>query len=342
MPAPSEPGKFSQRVLLWAVLIIVAVNLAVLLRVLRPGREVSNRGSLAGPTTDSVPSGAEFPAAANAKPIAAAKSANLASTNPTVIGRGPSVGPVLGSLEPRAGLNDPLAPKPGAPLSGSDSSIHVRGKVVLVGTPPAEKEITPLRNDPNCGRLHPEPVFTRHYVVAADGGLANVFVYVTNAVGELPAFTMPSKVPLLDQVGCLYQPYVIGVMTGQPLMIRNTDGFMHNINYSASTTGSPANRPFNIAQAGQGQVDTVTFKNPELFGKLACNVHPWMFAYIGVVEHPWFAVTDEKGEFDLPPGLPAGVTLHVRVVHLKAGPTSQTLIGPPGSTNELRFELSPP
>jgi hypothetical protein len=66
-----------------------------------------------------------------------------------------------------------------------------------------------------------------------------------------------------------------------------------------------------------------------------------MFAYIGVVGHPWFAVTDANGEFELPPGLPSGMTLHVSAIHLKAGSAAQTVLAQPGSTNELRFELSP-
>src|SRR5687767_3186664 len=89
------------------------------------------------------------------------------------------------------------------------SAGDLAGKVDLKGTPPAEKEITPLAKDANCGKIRPQASTRRHYVVGEGHGLANVFVYVKKGL-EGKTFTAPSEKPVIDQVGCLYEPYVIG------------------------------------------------------------------------------------------------------------------------------------
>src|SRR5947207_16002062 len=110
-------------------------------------------------------------------------------------------------------------------LAGSLQSVSgadITGTVVLKGTPPPEIKIDPLMADPNCGKLHTEPVTTRHYLVSKDGGLANVFVYVKSGL-EGKTFPAPAEAGVLDQVGCLYEPFVSGLMVNQKLKIKNSD-----------------------------------------------------------------------------------------------------------------------
>lgn len=191
----------------------------------------------------------------------------------------------------------------------------VTGKVSLKGTPPPEKEITPLKADPNCGKLVSGTPKTRHYVVGADAGLANVFVYVKNAPAAAKGKAASAQ-PFIDQKGCLYEPYVVGAVAGQPVEIRTSDPVLHNVNFQKSIA-TPANPTFNIAMGPAAKPLTKTFPNPEVFVKLACNVHPWMFGYIGVVDSPFYAITDKDGNFSIP-GLPDGkYTLVFK--HLKAG-----------------------
>src|SRR3954451_13326809 len=107
------------------------------------------------------------------------------------------------------------------------SAAELSGTVKLEGTPPPEKTIDfagPF--EATCGKLHTTPVTTRHYLVGSDKGLANVFVYVKQGA---PKSDAKGPAPLLDQVGCAYQPYVMGALTGQEITIRNSDPFMHNI-----------------------------------------------------------------------------------------------------------------
>jgi plastocyanin len=195
----------------------------------------------------------------------------------------------------------------------------VTGKITLKGTPPAEKEIAPLKADANCGPAAKGPVTTRHYVVGAGSGLANVFVYV-KAGAEGKTGASPVAKPYIDQVACLYEPYVVGAMAGQPVEIRNSDPFLHNVNFMKSEAG---NGTFNFAQGKGAKPVDKTFAKQEIFVKLQCNVHPWMFGYIGVSESPFFAVTDKDGGFTIK-GLPAGkYTLAFK--HLKAGEVTKEI-----------------
>jgi hypothetical protein len=194
------------------------------------------------------------------------------------------------------------------------SAGDISGKVTLKGTPKPEVDI-PLT--PSCGKLNPNKVSTRHYVVGKDGGLANVFVYVKKDGLKAPP---AGEAPMLDQVGCMYEPYVMGVVTGQKLKIRNSDAELHNIH--ATPDPKSGNKEFNFGQPIKGQVNEKGFDNAEVLVRMKCDVHPWMFAYVGVLDHPYFAVTDKDGNFKIS-GLPDGkytvIAYHLKT-HLKASP----------------------
>jgi plastocyanin len=193
-------------------------------------------------------------------------------------------------------------------LAGSYvTAAEITGKVTLSGTPPPEKQI---QFDPTCGKMHDKPATTRHYVVGEGNGLANVFVYVKE--GAKPTSAPASKGPTLDQVGCEYQPYVLGVQAGQHFDVKNSDAVLHNVHALPKN-----NKERNIAQPVRNMTSDFVFDKPEVLVKFKCDVHPWMFAYAGVTDHPYFAVTDKDGNFKIS-GLPAG-DYTVEAYHLKAG-----------------------
>jgi len=198
-----------------------------------------------------------------------------------------------------------------ATLAGSVAlGAEITGKITVTGTPPPEKKIT---LDAMCGKLAPAAgLTTRHYVVGPDKGLANVFVYVKEGA---KAVAPTGAAPLLDQVGCEYTPYMLGVQAGQSFNVKNSDTVLHNV-HAMPKPGS-GNKEKNIGQPVKGMVTPFVFEKPEVLVKFKCDVHPWMFAYVGVVEHPYFAVTDKDGNYKIS-GLPAG-DYTVEVVHLKAG-----------------------
>jgi len=203
------------------------------------------------------------------------------------------------------------------------------GIVTLLGRPKPE---IPIDLGPSCSQYNPDKVTTRHYVVSKQGGLANVFVYLKDAK---PSPTTGDG-PLLDQIGCMYEPYLMGVVTGQKFSIRNSDPELHNVHATPMV-----NREFNFGQPLQGQVSQRSFPNPEIFVRLKCDVHPWMFAYIGVVDHPFFAVSDTNGIFRFPTGFLAG-NYKVSAVHVKAGELTQRVSLGEGERKALHFQFTVP
>jgi len=218
----------------------------------------------------------------------------------------------------------------------------VTGKVTLKGTPPQEKVI---EFTDQCGPLNPTPVTTRRYVVGKDNGLKDVLVYVSKGC-EGKTYSAPSEPVLLDQTKCLYQPYVIAIMVGQKLRIKDSDSAVPMHNVHALPLADNGAEGFNIPQT-PGQVNDKTFSHPEVVVKFQCDVHNWMFAYVGVMSNPYFAITDEAGNFhisNLPPGDYTLTAYHVKT-HGHASPgVSQaiTVAGDTPVTANFTVEVPPP
>ena len=191
------------------------------------------------------------------------------------------------------------------------------GTVTLKGTPPAEKDITPLREDATCGKLAGAATAkTTHYVVGAKGELANCVVIIKGVPGA-KSTGAEAKPVVVDQKSCLYVPHIFAVQTGQKISIKNSDPVMHNV-HTTPTTGASE---YNQAQMASGPDLSVTLDKAESFMKFKCDVHPWMFAYATVVDHPYFAVTDAEGKFKIA-NVPAG-KYTVEAAHRKAGTATQ-------------------
>jgi hypothetical protein len=197
----------------------------------------------------------------------------------------------------------------------------IRGTVKFTGTAPAMRTIHVPCNDGH------KEVVEESVVVNDNGTLRNVFVYLEDA----PPSAVPADAkapPLLDQVDCRYVPHAIGVQVGQELLVRSSDPTLHNVHALAS-----ANRAVNLSMTGAGQEKSIGFEKRE-FIPVKCDVHPWMLAYVGVFDNPWFAVTDESGSFEIT-AVPAGafklVTWHERYgkleqsIEVDGGPIDVTL-----------------
>ena len=208
----------------------------------------------------------------------------------------------------------------------------ITGKAVFQGTAPGEKAIK-MDADAYCAKAHAAaPATTRHYIVGAGGGLANVFVYVKEGLTSKPA--APKEAKVLDQASCLYNPYVMGIQVGQPLTIKNDDSTLHNVHCMAKS-----NEQFNLGQPSKGMESTKTFTKPEVMVQFKCDVHPWMFAYIGVLDHPFYAVTKEDGSYTIS-GLPPG-EYTVEAWHNKAGTLTQKIKVEAGAVAAPDFVFKP-
>lgn len=153
-------------------------------------------------------------------------------------------------------------------------------------------------------------------VVSEDGGLANVLVYLD----DIPASTGAAREPaVLDQVDCRFTPHVLAVQIGQPLDVQSSDAVLHNVHYTPDL-----NADTNFALTNAGQSRQATFAYPEADPvKVKCDVHPWMTAYVGVFAHPFFAVTDEAGQFNID-RVPAG-SYTLRAWHERYGERRQAI-----------------
>ena len=212
---------------------------------------------------------------------------------------------------PAAGAGTaPAAGAGAAPATGGNNTIS--GKITFAGTiPPAEK--VKLSADPKCAEMHKDGL-EKQPIRVKDGGLADVFVYVKSGVtGSHPVPTEPA---LIDQHGCNYTPHVVGMQAGQPLKIKNSDDTLHNIHPRPTV-----NAEFNIGQPRKGMESTKTFDKKEVMIPVGCDVHPWMRAYISVLDHPYYAVTSEDGTFEIK-GLPAG-DYEIEAYHEKLKTMSQ-------------------
>ena len=195
------------------------------------------------------------------------------------------------------------------------------------GTAPENPPIN-TGSDPVCARENKDGLSVET-VVVDNGGLNNVFVYVKDGLGKY-YFDVPAQAVTVDQQGCRYRPHVFGVRAGQPIEIINSDPTLHNVNAVASV-----NRGFNFGQPMQGMKNTATFTAPEVMVRIKCDVHGWMSAYAGVLDHPYFAVTSSGGKFELK-NVPAG-TYTVEAWHEKLGAQTQNVTLAEKDSKELSF-----
>ncbi len=176
---------------------------------------------------------------------------------------------------------------------------NITGKVFFKGTVPALPKIK-MNADAKCSKAHEgKDVASEQVVVNPDKSLRWVFVYVKKGL-EGKKFPTPAQKVTIEQKGCMYNPHVFGIMTNQELEIVNSDPTLHNIHAMPKNSSQ-----FNIGQPKQGMKTVKKFDKAEVMVKVKCDVHNWMASWIGVLDHPFYAVTDQKGNFEIK-GLPAG------------------------------------
>ena len=206
----------------------------------------------------------------------------------------------------------------------------VKGSINYAG-PDGDSPIA-MSADPTCASAHTTPVDTGKFL-AKDGKLGNVFVYVKTGL-EGKTFPAPTEAKVLDQQGCLYHPHVMGIQVGQPLKIKNSDPTLHNVHAMPKS-----NAEFNQGQPIQNMEFDKTFDKAEIMVPVKCDVHPWMSAYVGVLDHPYYAVSGEDGAFNID-SLPAG-TYTLEAWHEELGTATQQVTVAANQTAEVTFDFQP-
>jgi plastocyanin len=233
--------------------------------------------------------------------------------------------------------DDTAGGAPSAASSGAKvdpaTAADITGTVTLDGVAPKNEPIR-MNADPVCIKEAKAPQVQETYEVGADGkSLANVFVYVKDGLGAY-SYDVPTEPARIDQKECRYHPHIFGMRVGQPLEIINDDPTLHNIHALPK-----ANQEFNNGQPIQGMKMTHTFTAKEVMVPFKCDVHGWMNAYVGVLDHPYFAVTDKEGKFSLK-GLPPG-TYTVEAWHEKLGTQETKVTVGAKESKEAKFTFKP-
>ena len=246
----------------------------------------------------------------------------------SVIACGGSSGTSSTSSEPSSPAATPAGQKVDMSTVGD-----VNGTVVVDGAVPKNEPIK-MNADPVCVTQNKTPQFQETYLVSSDGKtLGNVFVYVKDGLGNY-VFDAPTETARIDQKDCRYHPHVFGMRVNQPLEIVNSDPTLHNIH--AMPKG---NSEFNNGQPIQGMKMTHTFDKKEVMVPFKCDVHGWMNAYVGVLDHPYYAVTKDDRKFELA-NLPPG-TYTIEAWHEKLGPMTQSVTIGPKETKDITFSFKP-
>ena len=222
----------------------------------------------------------------------------------------------------------PSAPAPAAPAVAGGS---VKG-VISYANGDVDTAIK-MDADPVCAGRHQDAAMTEKIVGDGAGHLGNVFVYVKTGVtgGPYPA---PATAANIDQKGCQYHPHVQGVMVGQKVEIVNSDSTLHNIHARPT-----ANAEFNQGQPFQGMKMEHTFDKAEVMIPFRCDVHPWMASYVGVLDHPFFAVSKPDGSFEIA-NLPAG-SYTIEAWHEELGAQTMDVTVAAGAAADANFEFKP-
>lgn len=188
---------------------------------------------------------------------------------------------------------------------------HIEGVISFDGKPPARAGLD-MSSDPVCQRLNPQS--KSQALRVTDGKVADVFAYLVAPPKR--AHPVRAKAQVFIE-GCQLSPRVFGMQVGQKLLVENRDQTLHSLRVDSA----PGFRAKRLPRPGA----TIThrFTQPKVMHTLRCDVHSWETAYVAVLDHPYFAVSDSQGRLRIPvEGLPDG-SYELRLWHEVLG--TQTL-----------------
>jgi len=169
----------------------------------------------------------------------------------------------------------------------------IKGTVRLAGAPVRPKKLPVTIDQYVCGKEKED----EDVVLSPDNGIRYAVVSLQTPPpgakwdGPLP----PAQI---DQKQCMFVPRVVLVRAGGTVEFLNSDRLLHNLKSFSKT-----NSPFNKAHP-KARTISIVFKGPEII-RIECDLHSWMRAWVVVADHPFYVVTNDKGEFTLdnvPPG----------------------------------------
>lgn len=173
----------------------------------------------------------------------------------------------------------------------------ISGVVKWTGPVPPTATLAISKDAAVCDPQSHKRVSLERLIVSSQGGVANTVVFLRN-ISEGKAFPPAQSKPLLDQIHCRYEPHILLVPQNSDLDIKSSDATLHTVHMEGAET-------YNLPFPFLNQVTTRNMSSPGLVSVKCNGGHVWMNAEIWVIPHPYFAVTDESGKFeitDVPPG----------------------------------------
>ncbi len=206
----------------------------------------------------------------------------------------------------------------------------IEGEVRFTGTPPPAT-VVDMSSAKDCPAPNPRAVQTDD-VLVRDGKVQNAIVAIKEGLGDR-VFAVPQTHVAVDQRGCLFTPRVVAAQAGQPVKFLNSDPLPHNVHGTP-----PKSSGWNFSLGLKGAERTVDIDVPQPVIPIRCDIHPWMQAYLGVYDHPYFMVTGADGRFtlkDVPPG-----TYVVEAWHERFGTRTASVTVAPKETKTVTFSFS--
>ncbi|MBU6414689.1 hypothetical protein KGQ34_00385 [Patescibacteria group bacterium] len=212
-------------------------------------------------------------------------------------------------------------------VSDAQNGGVLKGSVRYVGNPPEQKQVDVTKDAGICA----QDLKSEDLIVGPDRGIANVVIMLTFEKGRNENWKkVPPGKMVLNQKGCRFNPHVMVVPAGADVEVLNPDGILHNFH-----SKSVKNFPVNIAMPKFKKVITVRFPKPEIV-EVVCDAHNWMAGWLIVSEHPYVAITDAHGNFEIKAS-PAG-TYKVEIWHEKLGKEVKTVGVKAGQTVVMDLE----
>lgn len=202
------------------------------------------------------------------------------------------------------------------------------GEVKFAGEKPAMNAVKVSKDQDYCGASVPNET----YLIDTDRGLKNAVVFLEAAPASGGADTQ--KVNLIENNGCRYEPRVLAMQRGERLKITNADPKLHIPHaYLDKKTVFMLSLPFKHTTLEATQ----RIRAPGILN-IVCDTHAWMLAFLHVFDHPYFAVSDDRGRFTIPHVPPGQYTL--KAWHEAAGTLAQEITVSETMDPHVYFEFS--
>jgi hypothetical protein len=182
----------------------------------------------------------------------------------------------------------------------------ITGRVRLTGPAPAPVMVQPVHDAAVCGR---RARALRSLMLGPDQSVRDAIVYIDPSGSWAKTRSQDEPTVVLDQRDCEFVPRIQIARSGAPLILKNSDPLLHVVEIDSL---SPTNQPKTLLMVAtpyagfEKRYQLANFTEPTLLRARCGNGHNWMAAYIAVMPHPWAALTDANGEFNIR-NVPAGL-----------------------------------